>query len=135
MQKYYDRENGNDLSSNLTFTIIYKNGKQKIRETRYIWLDMDGRNGFSEKNMFFFVSPPEIKDTAFLSWNYAKYGKDDDQWIYLPSLRKTRRIASSSKNDSFFGTEFTYADLNIRDLEEDEHTLLKTDSFKTKSFM
>ena len=72
----------------------------------------------------------ERLDTAFLSWNYEKYNKDDDQWIYLPALRKTKRIASSSKHDSFFGTEFNYSDLNTRDLNEDTHTFLRTETFQ-----
>lgn len=134
MERVYERENGDDVSATIRFTIIDEDGKVKVRNTKRIWIDLDGKVGFSEKTMFFFLSPPELKDTSFLTWNYEKYGKDDDQWIYLPSLRKTRRIASSSKNDSFFGTDFTYADLNIRDLEEDDHTLLKIDGFQDKEF-
>ncbi len=129
-QKVLDRENGDDASSNMRFDIIYRNGKGKARDAKRLWIDLDGKGGMDEKFMFFFLSPPDIKDTAFLSWNYEKYNKDDDQWIYLPALRKTRRIASSSKHDSFFGTEFNYSDLNTRDLNEDAHTFLKTESFQ-----
>ena len=130
MEKVYGRENGNDSSAKTTFNIIYSTGKEKTRNTKHIWIDLDGKDGFSEKAMFFFLSPPDIKDTAFLSWNYEKHDKDDDQWVYLPALRKTRRIASSSKHDSFFGTEFSYADLNTREIDEDTHTFLRKELFQ-----
>jgi hypothetical protein len=132
MERVYERENGNDSSAKMRFDIIYPGGKVKIRDTKWLWIDMDGNGGFSEKAMFYFLSPPEIKDTAFLSWNYEKYDKDDDQWVYLPALRKTRRIASSSKHDSFFGTEFSYSDLNTRELDEDAHTFLRTELFQDR---
>jgi hypothetical protein len=131
MEKVCERENGNDSSAKITFNIKYSEGKGRIRNTKWLWIDMDSKGGFSEKAMFFFLSPPDIKDTAFLSWNYEKYDKDDDQWIYLPALRKIRRIASSSRHDSFFGTEFSYADLNTREIDEDNHTLLRTELFKS----
>lgn len=125
-----NRDKGNDLSSEMTFIIESANRKNKIRKIKQVWLDLNGKNGFSEKSMFFFLAPPDIKDTAFLSWNYKEYNNDDEQWVYLPALRKVRRIASSSKNDSFFGTEFSYADLNTREFNEDEHKLLKKESFQ-----
>lgn len=127
MEKVYKRENGNDASAEIKFVIVYPDGKEKIRNTRRLWIDLDGRDGFSEKTLFFFLSPPEIKDSAFLVWNYEKYDMDDKQWIYLPALRKVRRIASGSNNDSFFGTEFGYADLNMRTPDEDAHTLLRNE--------
>jgi outer membrane lipoprotein-sorting protein len=130
MEKVCERENGNDSSAKITFNINYSEGKGRIRNTKWLWIDMDGKGGFSEKAMFFFLSPPDIKDTAFLSWNYEKYDKDDDQWVYLPALRKIRRIASSSKRDSFFGTEFSYADLNTREIDEDTHTFLRKELFQ-----
>ena len=132
IDKVYERENGNNAFSRITFNIIYPDGKGKVRDTKRLWIDLDGKDGMVEKLMFFFLSPPEIKNTAFLSWNYKKYDKDDDQWVYLPALRKIRRIASSSKHDSFFGTEFSYSDLNTRELDEDTHTFLKTELFQDR---
>lgn len=129
MENVYNRENSNNVSNKLTFVLQSSNGKKKLRKMNQVWLDLDGAKGLSEKVMFFFINPPDIKDTAFLSWNYEEYEKDDEQWVYLPSLRKVRRIASSSKNDSFFGTEFSYADLNTRELDEDAHTLVKKEAF------
>jgi outer membrane lipoprotein-sorting protein len=130
MDKVLKRDNGDDAYSNMRFNIIYPGGKEKVRDTKWMWIDLDGKGGMDEKFMFFFLSPPDIKDTAFLSWNYEKYDKDDDQWVYLPAIRKTRRIASSSKHDFFFGTEFNYSDLNTRDLNEDTHSFIRTEIFQ-----
>lgn len=127
MEQVYKRENGDDASAEIIFTIIFPDGNEKVRNTKRLWIDLDGQDGFNEKTLFFFLSPPEIKDSAFLVWNYEKHDKDDIQWIYLPALRKVRRIASSAKNDSFFGTEFSYADLEAREVVEDTHTLLRNE--------
>lgn len=78
----------------------------------------------------FFESPPDVKGTGFLSWSYVDEDKDDDQWLYLPALRKVRRIAASNKGDSFMGSDFTYDDMGERKVEEDNHTLLKSENLK-----
>ena len=53
--------------------------------------------------------------------------KDDDQWLYLPALKKTKRIASGDKSGSFMGSDFTYADMTTRNLDNYDYTLLKED--------
>ena len=70
--------------------------------------------------VMFFLEPADVKDTGFLSWNYDDPDKDDDQWLYLPALKKVRRISSSKKAESFMGTDFTYSDMG--DLEVDDYT-------------
>ena len=133
MKQVYKREKGDDASAEITFTTTFPKGNEKIRNTKRLWIDMCGQDGFSEKTLFFFLSPPEIKDTAFLTWNYEKSDKDDNQWVYLPALRKVRRIASSSKSDSFSGTEFSYADLNTRVPDEDTHVLLRNETLSDRN--
>lgn len=54
-----------------------------------------------------------MKGTAFLTFDYADSGKDDDQWLYLPALRKVRRISASDRGDYFLGTDFTYEDIML----------------------
>jgi outer membrane lipoprotein-sorting protein len=58
-----------------------------------------------------------------MTWSWDD-GRDDDQWIYLPALKRVKRIASDSKNDSFMGSDFTYDDLGDRHPSEDTHTLI-----------
>ena len=72
----------------------------------------------------FFNSPADVKGTGFLSWEYEDTNKEDDRWLYLPALRKTRRIAGASNNDYFMGSDFTYDDMGDRNVEEDIHELI-----------
>jgi outer membrane lipoprotein-sorting protein len=65
-----------------------------------------------------------------MNWSYNDPAKDDDQWIYLPALRRVKRISSDSKDDYFMGSDFTYDDLGERHPDEDNHKLLRTESFK-----
>ena len=57
-------------------------------------------------------------------WEYRKSGKDNDQWLYLPALKKTKRIISNQKNQSFMGSDFTYQDMEGRDIDDDTYTIL-----------
>ncbi|MCK5189731.1 MAG: outer membrane lipoprotein-sorting protein, partial [Methylococcales bacterium] len=59
------------------------------------------------------LKPKNIKDTAFLTYDYADKEKDDDQWLYLPAMRKVRRISASDRGDYFLGTDFSYEDIKL----------------------
>ena len=83
-------------------------------------------DGKTEKRIYRFSSPPDVAGTAILVFDHES--EADDIWVYLPGLRKTRRILSSQRSQSFMGSEFTYADLNIPDIEEFEYRLVKTES-------
>ena len=74
----------------------------------------------------FFTYPGDVKGTGFLTWDYDQAGKEDDKWLYLPAMKKTRRISgSSSKTDYFMGTDFTYDDMGDRNIDEDTHKFLR----------
>ena len=61
--------------------------------------------------------------------NYDDVNKEDDKWLYLPALKKTRRISGkSSKTDYFMGSDFTYDDIGKRNVDEDTHKLLREES-------
>jgi outer membrane lipoprotein-sorting protein len=62
-----------------------------------------------------------------MNWTYDS-DQSDDQWIYLPALKKTKRISSDSKSDYFMGSDFTYDDLGDRKLEDDTHQLLREET-------
>lgn len=68
-----------------------------------------------------FLFPPDVRDTAFLLHDHPD--RDDDRWLYLPSLGKAKRIAGAQKYRNFLGTDFTYDDLGGREPSEDTHTL------------
>jgi hypothetical protein len=70
-----------------------------------------------------------VKGTGFLTVNYDDVNKEDDKWLYLPALKKTRRISGkSSKTDYFMGSDFTYDDIGKRNVDEDTHKLLREES-------
>ncbi|MCS5420910.1 MULTISPECIES: outer membrane lipoprotein-sorting protein [Psychrilyobacter] len=89
--------------------VIYDNrGNMRVRKIAAVTKLYD--KGETNKILMRFLEPREIKGTSFLTYNYDS-SKDNDQWLYLPSLRKIRRIVSSEKGNSFMGSEFTYADI------------------------
>lgn len=92
--------------------------KGRTRERRLYQLSKLTNNGNTEKKLIRFLSPADVKGTGFLTYDYKI--KDDDKWLYMPALRKTRRIISSENAKSFMGSEFSYADM----------TPLKVDDFK-----
>jgi formylmethanofuran:tetrahydromethanopterin formyltransferase len=71
-----------------------------------------------------------VRDTGFLTWDYREGARDDDQWLYLPELKKVKRIASSDKSGAFIGSDFSYADMTRRVVDEWQYTLLKTDEVR-----
>ncbi len=84
--------------------------------------------GKTEKRVYRFVSPADVQGTSILVFDYEN--KPDDVWIYLPALRKTRRIVSSQKSQSFMGSEFSYGDLNIPALDDFNYKLDREESVK-----
>jgi len=84
--------------------------------------------GKTEKRIYRFLSPADVQGTGVLVFDYQD--KSDDVWIYLPALRKTRRIVSSQRAQSFMGSEFSYGDLNIPSLDEFDYKLVKQEPFE-----
>jgi outer membrane lipoprotein-sorting protein len=128
VEKAYNRVTGDDQTSNLTMTLINKSGNQRVRKIKQFTKDL----GEVEKSIMFFLSPADVKNTSFMSWSYDS-DKSDDQWIYLPALKKTKRISSDSKSDYFMGSDFTYDDLGDRKLEDDTHKLLREETIDGKA--
>ena len=62
--------------------------------------------------MSLFESPADIRNTAYLNFDWNENLRDDDSWLYLPALQRVKRLASSDTSDSFLGSDFTYADIN-----------------------
>lgn len=127
MQKVYDLPAGEDSQGELTMTLINKQGEERVRKLKqYIKNDTE-----TEKKIMFFLSPADVKGTSFMNWSYSG-DADDDQWIYLPALKRTKRISSGSKGDYFMGSDFTYDDLGDRHPDEDMHQLLREETLNGK---
>jgi len=105
-------------------TLINKKGKTRVRDVVRYEKSFNGEKGIDSKSLIFFESPADIRGTGLLLWSYTDAGKEDDRWLYLPALKKIRRIAGKSKNEYFMGTDFTYDDMGGRNVDDDTHKLL-----------
>ena len=95
-----------DAKSEMYMTLINATGQRSERKMKSIVLEKDG----GDKSLMEFLSPADVKGTKFL--NYQHILKDDDQWLYMPALKRVKRIASKNKSGSFMGSEFSYEDLS-----------------------
>ncbi len=108
-QKINARDEGTAVSRTLKMEMIDKHGKKRERLTRA----MRKYYGDEKRSVIFYQSPKSIKDTAFLTYDYADPKRDDDQWLYLPAMRKVRRISASDRGDYFLGTDLTYDEIKL----------------------
>ena len=113
-------------SSTATLTIHSKKGSDRIREVIMKSKDY----GDVSKEVIVFTTPKDVAGTGYLMFEYAEDAsgnkKDSDNWLYMPAMNKTRRIASSGSESegSFMGTDFTYQDMGDRSLNKYTYTLL-----------
>lgn len=123
-QKVKDRPDGDTRQSELVMKLINKRGATRERKLISYSIDV-GKGKKDRKSIMFFLYPGDVKGTGFLTWDYDDPNKDDDKWLYLPAMKKTRRISgSSAKQDYFMGSDFTYDDMGSRSVDEDTHKLL-----------
>lgn len=116
------RSEGEHVSRKLTITMTDKRGKQRVRET------MGFRKYYADekRTVIYYLSPKNVRDTAFLTYDYTAREREDNQWLYLPALRKVRRIAAADRGDYFLGTDMTYEDIKLE-------TRVSTDDFSFKT--
>lgn len=113
-------------SSKATLTIHSKKGSDRIREVIMKSKDF----GDVSKEVIVFTTPKDVAGVGYLMFEYAEDAsgnkKDADNWLYMPAMKKTRRIASSGSESegSFMGTDFTYQDMGERSLNDYDYTLL-----------
>jgi outer membrane lipoprotein-sorting protein len=128
MEDVYNNPTGDDMQGELTMTLTNKQGESRVRTLKqYIKYGDE-----MDKKIMFFMAPADVRGTSFMNWSYAD-GRDDDQWIYLPALKRTKRISSDGKSDYFMGSDFTYDDLGDRHPGEDTHTLLREETLDGKA--
>jgi len=120
MQNVYNRPTGPDIRSELTMTLTNSRGSTRVRTIKQFIKEY----GADEKKIMFFTAPADVKNTSFMDWSYGDINKEDDMWIYLPALKKVKRISSENKSDYFMGSDFTYDDLGDRKPEQDRHRII-----------
>ncbi|MFQ5354934.1 MAG: outer membrane lipoprotein-sorting protein [Mariprofundaceae bacterium] len=121
MQRVDDRNDGDDLTQKIYQKLVDKRGG--VRERFIVSFRKD--YGKDNKSISYFLKPANIRDTALLTYDYDGSERDDDQWLYLPALKKVRRISASDRGDYFMGTDFTFEDIKQTPELEDYNWTLK----------
>jgi outer membrane lipoprotein-sorting protein len=113
-----------DSTAHMLMVLKNRHGLESRREIRLRNLEVinDG-----DKSLTIFDSPKDIKGTAFL--NYTHKMGDDDQWLYLPALKRVKRISSRNKSGSFMGSEFSYEDISSQEIEKYTYKWLRDEIF------
>ena len=126
MEKVNARDVGDRSISEMEMILIDKKGKKRVRKLKTYGLEQ----GKDSKSLMIFISPADVKNTGFLTYDYDDYEKDDDQWLFLPALKKTKRIAAGDKSGSFMGSDLNYSDMTSPDLDLYDYTLMKETKVK-----
>ncbi|HEV57737.1 MAG TPA: outer membrane lipoprotein-sorting protein [Phycisphaerales bacterium] len=118
---YYQGDDGKAL---VEMKITDKDGQ--VRERRFVILRKDQADGGDQKYFVYFQRPADVRRMTYMVHKHAAIDKDDDRWLYLPSLDLIKRIAAGDKRTSFVGSHFLYEDVSGRSLAEDTHELVET---------
>ncbi len=110
-----DRTDRGFGDSKVELTMILRNraGKESSRSLSISTLEIEDEN-FGDKSVIVFETPADIRGTALLS--HAKILEPDDQWLYLPALKRIKRISSVNKSGPFVGSEFAFEDFTTQEL-------------------
>ncbi len=113
-----------DVTAQMTMTLRNKHGQESTRRIRVKTLEVPGDG---DKSLSIFDTPRDVKGTAFL--NYTHKTGDDDQWLYLPALKRVKRISSRNKSGSFMGSEFSYEDISSQEVEKYTYKWLRDEGY------
>lgn len=109
-----------DSSTEMFMTLRNAQGQESKRRMRTKTLEVKGDG---DKSLTIFDEPRDVKGTAFLSFTHAK--RPDDQWLYLPALKRVKRISSANKSGPFMGSEFAYEDISSQEVEKYTYKYLR----------
>ncbi len=114
-----------DASSRMTMILINKHGEKRERSLTSKALEVEGDG---DKRLAVFEYPPDVRGTALLTFTHKH--ADDDQWLYLPALKRVKRIATSNKSGSFMGSEFAYEDIAGDEVEKFSYRWLRDEQYQ-----
>ncbi|MBD3263853.1 MAG: outer membrane lipoprotein-sorting protein [Candidatus Omnitrophica bacterium] len=93
-----------------------------------------GEDGISYKDLVEVTYPTKVKGLAILTWTYEDPEKDQNVWLWVPSLKKVRKISASQDDDAFMGSDLTVEEVSTRRFEDEEYTLLGEKKFEGYAF-
>ncbi len=109
-----------DFTANMIMTLKNKAGKTSTRLIRIRTLEVEGDG---DKTLSIFDEPADVKGTAMLTYTHGL--KPDDQWLYLPALKRVKRISSRNKSGPFMGSTFAFEDLGSQEVEKYSYNYLR----------
>lgn len=112
-----------DFTANMLMTLKNKKGDTSSRKIRIKTLEVIGDG---DKSMSIFDQPADVKGTAMLTYSHGL--KPDDQWLYLPAIKRVKRISSRNKSGPFMGSEFAFEDLGSQEIEKYTYKLLREEA-------
>ena len=124
MEKNFFVSKIKSLKTDGTMVLITDKGQKRERKTTT--LAKLQSNGTDSMLLVRFSTPADIKGTGFLQIEHID--GDDDLWIYLPALKKSRRLVANNKKDSFVGSDFSYGDISLPKVDLFRHTLLRSEA-------
>jgi outer membrane lipoprotein-sorting protein len=111
-----------DTSSSMKMVLRNRQGEESIRAIRIKNLEIIGDG---DKGLTIFDNPRDVKGTAFLSFSHVT--KPDDQWLFLPALKRVKRISSANKSGPFMGSQFSFEDIASFEVDKYSYKFLKED--------
>lgn len=115
------RDNGwGDSEAEMTMVLRNKQGDESVRNVRIRNMEVPGDG---DKGLSIFDKPRDVKGTAVLTWSHSL--DPDDQWIFLPALKRVKRISSKNKSGPFMGSEFAYEDIASQEVDKYKHIYLR----------
>jgi len=112
-----------DSIANMKMLLTNKQGQTNTREVKVKTLEVIGDG---DKGLSTFNTPKDIKGTASLTYSHAL--KPDEQWLYLPALKRVKRISSKNKSGPFMGSEFAYEDISSQEVEKYTYKYIKDET-------
>jgi outer membrane lipoprotein-sorting protein len=114
-----------DSVAGLVMTLTSSDGRERRR--RLTWRTLEAAApGEGDRSLALFHEPRDMEGTAFLSHTHVD--REDDQWLYLPSLKRVKRIASANKSSAFVGSDFAYEDLLSDEIEKFDYEWMRDES-------
>jgi hypothetical protein len=126
-----ERHNQGWVDSAVELKMVLTNslGETSERNMRLLALEVNSEAD-GDKSLTYFLSPADVEGTALLTFTKLRT-EDDDQWLYLPALKRVRRIASANKSSSFAGSEFFYEDFLAQEVEKFTYRFLREEPCPT----
>ncbi|MDE0245707.1 MAG: outer membrane lipoprotein-sorting protein [Gammaproteobacteria bacterium] len=109
-----------DHTAGMTMVLRDRQGRESVRQMRFKVLEVQGDG---DKSLFVFDQPRDVQGTALLT--HAHVNTQDDQWLYLPALKRVKRISASRRSGSFMGSEFSYEDMSSPEVDEYTYRYLR----------